>query len=53
MWLKGTLNDSRILPSTQTVYATVKILKWQFYQINTFEARKKLKTFLKYCFYTY
>ena len=44
VWLKGTANGSGLLPSHQPVYAT-KIFKCQFYQINNFEVRKKLKTF--------
>ena len=38
-------NGSGLLPSPQPVYATAKIVKWQSYQINNFEVRKKLKTF--------
>ena len=46
VWLKGIPKGSGLLPSPQPVYATAKILKWQFYEINNFEARKKkLKTF--------
>ena len=44
VWLKGTPNASGLLPSPQPVYATTKKIKWQFYQINNFEVRKKLKT---------
>ena len=44
VWLKGTPNASGLLPSPQPVFATTKILKWRFYQINNFEARKKRKT---------
>ena len=39
VWLKGTPSGSRLLPSPQPVYTTKKNFKWEFYQINNFEAR--------------
>ena len=53
VWLKGTIIASGLLPSPQQVYATTKIVKWQVYQINNFEVKKKLQTFEKYCFNIY
>ena len=53
VWLKGTPNGSRLLPSPQAAYATAKFSKWQLYQVNNFEVRNKQKTFQKYCFYIY
>ena len=43
VWLKGTPNGSGLLPSPQPVYAAAKIFKWQSYQINNFQVRKKTK----------
>ena len=48
--VKGTQNGSGLLPSPQPVYATAKILKWQFYQINNFEVRKMTINILKILF---
>ena len=47
MWLKGTFNDSGLLPLPQPVYATTKIKKLQFYHSNNFEVRKKSKNILE------
>ena len=50
VWLKGTPNAFGLLPSPQHIYATTKILTWQFYQINNFEVRKKTKNTLAILF---